>query len=193
MRYYETLYIVNPNFEGERLDAVIKEVGDQIAGFEGVTVINHRVWGKKRLAYTIQNHKYGTYVLLQFEAETGSFLKDFEMFLKLDKNIIRSQTIRLDEKPKEIVVDETEESKENDDIDSPDEKDDGDEDTDDDIEETGSQDKTTKKPPVEESDESDESEESPVEETEKNEEAEATEEKEASDTSNEEAEEKKEE
>ena len=106
MRYYEILYIINPNFEGDRLGAVIKEVNDTILGNEGVSIINHRVWGKKRLAYSIQNHKYGTYILLQFEALSGSFLKDFEMFLKLNKGIIRSQTIRLDEKPEEITGDE---------------------------------------------------------------------------------------
>lgn len=191
MRYYETLYIVNPNFEGERLDAVIKEVGDQIAGFEGVAVINHRVWGKKRLAYTIQNHKYGTYVLLQFEADTGAFLRDFEMFLKLDKNIVRSQTIRLDEKPEEITVDgisedDTEEITEKEGIDSSDEDDD--ESTDDAVEETPEEPAEKKKAGSETSE--GEADASSVEEKA---EAEATEETEASDTSRDEAEEKTEE
>lgn len=108
MRYYETLYIINPNFEGERLDEVIKEVNDTITGYEGVTVNNHRIWGKKRLAYTIQNHKYGTFVLLQYEGTSGGFLKEFGMFLKLNKSVVRSQTIRLDEKPEEEIEDQKE-------------------------------------------------------------------------------------
>jgi len=106
MRYYETLYIVNPNYEGDRLDSALKEVNDSIVGFEGVSVINHRVWGKKRLAYTIQNHKYGTYVLLQFEGKTGAFLSDFDTFLKLNKSVVRFQIIRLDEKPEVVVIEE---------------------------------------------------------------------------------------
>lgn len=191
MRYYETLYIVNPNFEGDRLDAVIKEVSDQIAGFEGVTVINHRVWGKKRLAYIIQNHKYGTYILLQFEAVSGSFLKEFETFLKLDKNIIRSQTIRLDEKPEEIIIDETQDDEVDEKEDTiDDEETDDDEDGDSESGDEESEEESVDDESTEEKKE-EESEEPAVEETEEQEEAEATEE-EASETS-EEAEEKKEE
>lgn len=109
MRYYETLYIINPNYELERLDAVTKAVGDVLEKAEGVTVINHRIWGKKRLAYPIEKHKYGTYVLLQFELDTPAFLTDLDQFLKLEKAIIRHQTIRLESRP-EVYVEAVEES-----------------------------------------------------------------------------------
>ena len=61
MRYYESLYIVNPNYEQSRLDEIIKTVSDKITEY-GFKTINHFVWGKKRLAYSIQQHKYGSYV-----------------------------------------------------------------------------------------------------------------------------------
>ena len=61
MRYYESLYIVNPNFEQGKLDDVMKTVTETISEF-GFKTINHFVWGKKRLAYNIQEHKYGSYV-----------------------------------------------------------------------------------------------------------------------------------
>lgn len=95
MRYYETLYIVNPNFEQDSLDAVMDTVGKEIER-HSVTVINHRNWGKKRLAYLIQGNKFGTYILLQFETDEAGFLPEFDQFLKLQKTVIRSQTIRLD-------------------------------------------------------------------------------------------------
>ena len=99
MRYYESLYIVNPNYEQSRLDEIIKTVSDKITEY-GFKTINHFVWGKKRLAYNIQQHKYGTYVLLQFETEGSMNLDQFERFMVLQKTILRNQTVLLDDKPK---------------------------------------------------------------------------------------------
>ena len=99
MRYYESLYIVNPNYEQSRLDEIIKTVSDKITEY-GFKTINHFVWGKKRLAYNIQQHKYGTYVLLHFETEESMNLDQFERFMVLQKTILRNQTVLLDDKPK---------------------------------------------------------------------------------------------
>ena len=99
MRYYESLYIVNPNYEQSRLDEIIKTVSDKITEY-GFKTINHFVWGKKRLAYNIQQHKYGTYVLLHFETEGSMNLDQFERFMVIQKTILRNQTVLLDDKPK---------------------------------------------------------------------------------------------
>ncbi len=114
MRYYETLYIVNPNYEQDRFDVVLKTVGGFMEN-EKVNVINHYAWGKKRLAYPIQKHKYGMYVLFQFESERVDFLPEFEQYLRLNKAVIRHQTVRLDERPEihveeEPIVDESTEA-----------------------------------------------------------------------------------
>ena len=98
MRYYESLYIVNPNFEQGKLDEVMKTVAEAISEY-GFKTINHFVWGKKRLAYNIQEHKYGSYVLLHFEAESPENLENFERFMVLQKPILRNQTVALEEKP----------------------------------------------------------------------------------------------
>ncbi len=111
MRYYETLYILNPNFEQEKNDEISKEVEEKIKKF--CKVINHRFWGKKRLAYPIMQHKYGTYMLLQFETDALKKLEDFENFMKLNKSVLRFQTVRLNEKPDEFI----EETADNTDVD----------------------------------------------------------------------------
>ena len=98
MRYYESLYIVNPNYEQNRLDEVMKTVSD-ITSEYGFKTINHFVWGKKRLAYNIQEHKYGSYVLLHFETESLENLERFERFMVLQKTILRNQTVLLDDRP----------------------------------------------------------------------------------------------
>ena len=98
MRYYESLYIVNPNYEQSKIDQVMKTVSDKVSEY-GFNVINHFVWGKKRLAYNIQEHKYGSYVLMHFETNSVENLERFERFMVLEKSIVRNQTVLLDEKP----------------------------------------------------------------------------------------------
>ncbi|MBU1628454.1 30S ribosomal protein S6, partial [bacterium] len=101
MRYYELLYIVNPNLEDDKAKGIIDEIGGEIGKYK-VSIINHHLWGKKRLAYPIKNNKYGIYILLQFGAEQFDFLKDFERFLVLNKSVIRHQVVRLDEEPAKV-------------------------------------------------------------------------------------------
>ena len=102
MKYFETLYIVNPNFEQSRLDTIIKDVEKNVGKFS--KVIGQNIWGKKRLAYKIDNQKYGTFVLLNFETEEGSKIAGFESYMKLNTSVLRAQTIRLKSRPIETIV-----------------------------------------------------------------------------------------
>ena len=101
MRYYELLYIVNPNSEDDKVNNIIDEIGNEINKFK-VSIINHNIWGKKRLAYPIKNNKYGIYILLHFSAEKFDFLIEFERFLVLNKSVIRHQLVKLDEEPAKV-------------------------------------------------------------------------------------------
>ena len=110
MRYYELLYIVNPNFEDDKAKKIIDEIGSEIEK-HGVSIINHQVWGKKRLAYPIKKNKYGIYILLHFSTEKFDFLIEFERFLILNKAVIRHQVVKLDAEPtkfEEVKLDEKE-------------------------------------------------------------------------------------
>ena len=105
MKYFETLYIVNPNFEQRRLDTIIKDVEKNVGKFS--RVIGHNIWGKKRLAYQIDNQKYGTFVLMNFETEEGSGIAGFESYMKLNISVLRAQTIRLKSRPTEAVLEKS--------------------------------------------------------------------------------------
>ena len=105
MKYFETLYIVNPNFEQSRLDTIIKDVEENVGKFSNV--IGHNIWGKKRLAYQIDNQKYGTFVLLNFETEEGSKIAGFESYMKLNISVLRAQIIRLKSRPSEAVLEKS--------------------------------------------------------------------------------------
>ena len=104
MRFYETLYIVNPNFENDKLTKCQKEIEAEL-GKTKSKIINHRIWNKKRLAYPIDKQKYGTYMLLQFEGVNLHRMTDFDTWMKLNNQILRHMTTTLNSKP-EIYVEE---------------------------------------------------------------------------------------
>ena len=99
MRYYETIYILNPNLDNNTLSNILVEIAKELAKTKS-KVINHYNWGKKRLAYPIDKQKYGSYIILQYEGGDKSKINDFDTWLKLNNAIIRHMTILLDEKPK---------------------------------------------------------------------------------------------
>ena len=98
MRYYEILYIVNPNFERKKIDDTMNEIDIRLKETKS-KIINHIIWGKKRLAYTMQGHKYGTYVLLHYESRDQKKLDEFDSWLKLSNLVVRHMIVRLDKEP----------------------------------------------------------------------------------------------
>ena len=108
MRFYETLYIVNPNFENDKLTKCQKEIEAEL-GKTKSKIINHRIWNKKRLAYPIDKQKYGTYMLLQFEGVNLHRMTDFDTWMKLNNQILRHMTTTLNSKPEVYVEEEQKE------------------------------------------------------------------------------------
>ena len=101
MKYYEMLYIVNPNFERKKIDDIIKEIDSRLNKTKS-KIINHVIWGKKKLAYPIQEHKYGTYVMLHYNGGEKNALDEFNSWLKLSDLVIRQMIVRLENEPAKI-------------------------------------------------------------------------------------------
>ena len=114
MRYYETIYIVNPNLDNNTLSNIIVEIAKELAKTKS-KVINQYNLGKKRLAYTIYKQKYGSYIILQYEGWDKSKINDFDTWMKLNNAILRHMTILLDEKPKVHIEEEKKKPKEGED------------------------------------------------------------------------------
>ena len=98
MNYYEMLYIVNPNFERNKIDNAMREIEDRLKKTKS-KIINHVMWGKKKLAYPIQNHKYGTYIMVHYNGGDKNGLDEFNSWLKLSDLVIRHMIVRLDSEP----------------------------------------------------------------------------------------------
>ena len=102
MRYYEIIYIVDPNLENTILEKTMTEIGQELEKTKA-KIINHRDWGKKRLAYQVDNQKYGSFILLQYEIKELSKMNDFDTWLKLNSLVLRHMTVSLDKKPDKYI------------------------------------------------------------------------------------------
>ena len=102
MRYYETIYIVDPNLDSTILEKTMTEIGLELEKTKA-KIINHRDWGKKKLAYQVDNQKYGSFILLQFEIKDLSKMNDFDSWLKLNSLVLRHMTVSLEKKPDKYI------------------------------------------------------------------------------------------
>ena len=104
MSFYETLDIVDTNLENKSLEKTMNEIGKELEKTKS-KIINHRVWGKKRLAYSIERQKYGSYILLQFEGGDQQKMAEYDTWMRLNNSVLRHMTVLLNDKP-EIYVEE---------------------------------------------------------------------------------------
>ena len=58
MRKYEIMYIIRPNIEDEAKQALVERF-DNILTNEGAEIIESKDWGKRRLAYEIEDFRDG--------------------------------------------------------------------------------------------------------------------------------------
>jgi len=93
MRYYETLYLINPNLAEEDYKVVVSKFNDLVEKNKGV-VIKVDEWGKKTLAYEVKKFGKGYYVLLQYCGEPG-ITAELKRYLSIDDRVLKYQTIKL--------------------------------------------------------------------------------------------------
>ena len=96
MRRYETIFITLADLPSEELENLINRYKDIIASMGGVVVFVN-IWGKRRLAYEIRKNRDGIYVLVNFVGE-NAVLAEFERNMKFDENILRAQSVKLNDK-----------------------------------------------------------------------------------------------
>jgi len=100
MRIYENLFIVKPDATEEEIDALVEQMSKNITAAGG-TVDKVDKWGKRRLAYRVEKHREGHYVLLQFSAEP-EIVKEFERRMRVLDSVIKFLTVRIDENLKRM-------------------------------------------------------------------------------------------
>jgi len=95
MRSYEIMFIVNPSAPEEEIDKINSQL-EGIITSGGGKVEKIEKMGKRRLAYDIDKHREGFYVLFVIAAN-GDIIKECERRLRVMDAVIKYITVRTDE------------------------------------------------------------------------------------------------
>ena len=107
---YETLFITDVSNGEEATQATVEKFVNLITANGEVLGVNK--WGKRRLAYLINDMPEGYYTVVTHKC-VPSFLAELDRLFNIDESIMRSMTVKLEFEPVktvkvEEVVEETE-------------------------------------------------------------------------------------
>lgn len=92
---YEIITIVSPAETDDGVEAIIGGLRQQLTA-SGAEVLHVDKWGRRKLAYPIQKHEEGHYVLIH--AEGGANVPgEFRAHTKIRESIIREMVIKLED------------------------------------------------------------------------------------------------
>ena len=84
---YEVLYIINPTLGEDENAALVAKFKELAEGRGTVTEVEE--WGKRKLAYPINDIEEGYYVLMTFTADPA-FPAELDRKMRIDTNVMRS-------------------------------------------------------------------------------------------------------
>lgn len=94
MPFYETVFISRQDLT----DTQVKDLTDRftkLIGDQGGKIQKIEQWGLRTLAYKINKSRKGHYTLIECEAP-GTAVIELERVMRLDEDVVRSLTLRLD-------------------------------------------------------------------------------------------------
>ena len=95
MNSYETIFIIDAGLDEEATKAVVEKFTNLIAANGTVDEVDE--WGKRRLAYEIDDKTEGYYVLVNFTSD-ADFPKELDRQYRITDTVLRTIIIRKDEK-----------------------------------------------------------------------------------------------
>ncbi|HEY7745904.1 MAG TPA: 30S ribosomal protein S6 [Desulfuromonadales bacterium] len=102
MRTYETIFIIHPDVVGDAYTAIVDKFKGVLTD-QGSNVLKVEEWGTRKLAYTVKKQGRGSYVLMAYEAGP-QVIAEFERRLRIDENVIKFQTVFLENGLEETAV-----------------------------------------------------------------------------------------
>ena len=94
-RQYELAYVVSPTVTDDGVNELHERVSEIVQQLGG-TVDNTDIWGRRRLAYEINRHREGTYVIVLITGP-GGMVTELERRLRVMEQLLRHLVIRVDE------------------------------------------------------------------------------------------------
>ncbi len=91
MNKYESVIIVNPSLDEEKVKSLIDKFSDLINKHGKVTKVDNM--GKRKLAYEVKKNREGIYVVFYFEAEP-SLIAELERNYRITDEVIKFIVVR---------------------------------------------------------------------------------------------------
>ena len=91
---YEVVYILDPAMSEEATAALVAKFKTMAEAHGTVKEVDE--WGKRRLAYPINDLNEGHYVLMSFDSD-AAFPNELARVLRITDGVMRSQVVCLDE------------------------------------------------------------------------------------------------
>lgn len=92
MRKYEIMYIIRPTVLEDDRNALIAELNDVFTSRDG-EILAQDDWGMRDLAYEIQKHRKGYYVVLSVNCNDDARI-EFDRLARIKEDMIRHMIIR---------------------------------------------------------------------------------------------------
>ena len=94
-RQYELVYVVSPEIADEGVAELHERIAE-IVGQLGGTIDKTDNWGRRRLAYEINRHREGSYVI-ELITGPGTLVTELERRLRVMEQLLRYLIVRVDE------------------------------------------------------------------------------------------------
>ena len=94
MAKYETMMVTSENLDEEASNALINKFKNLIAANGTIDSVDD--WGKKRLAYPINDETEGVYTVINFTSEPD-FPAELDRVFKITEGVLRSMTLAVEE------------------------------------------------------------------------------------------------
>lgn len=101
MNRYELTYIINTGLEESARKELIEKFSQLIRENGGEVEKVDETWGKRHLAYAINDLTEGYYVLVTFQS-VGDLPREIERNLEINENVLRYLIIKLVEKKQSV-------------------------------------------------------------------------------------------
>lgn len=99
---YEGMFVLDSAKVAVNWDESVKTVHDILAK-HNAEIVASRQWDERRLAYPVEGHKKGTYLLTFFRAE-GENLKEIEADCRLSELVLRDLILKVHPKLVDVTV-----------------------------------------------------------------------------------------
>jgi small subunit ribosomal protein S6 len=93
MNLYEKIIIIDPNLDDAAADETVGKIKDVIAS-QGGEILKTENWGRRKLAYELNKHQKGNYILLLFKAPPST-IAAIEKLCKITDTVIKFMVVKL--------------------------------------------------------------------------------------------------